>query len=913
LDTEAFLRWILPAQGFYCLFVLEDRRTLFFDNVPSMAVAAQQIDRGGQTVFHACSSFATKTRRKADNAEYVRSLWADVDVGKARGPSYPTLAEAGAAFKQMLKVYGFPVPTLVASGGGLHSYFVFDRDVPAKSALPVMKLMKELMHQAGLEIDTSRAMDLASVLRPVGTHNFKYDPIREVKLLYQSTAIDFDTFAEQVKDRYNELPNVRKKKIGINAEFGIPSQPLPSSARLVAEKCPQIRQVALKKGNVSEPLWYATLGVIRLCTNGNEYAHRLSTGHPEYNREQTDAKLAQLEAYGPTLCTTFASRNMDGCAGCVHMGKISSPIQLGVQLTPKPLRDASKDDYVEPPKEFIRSEKGLHWYNRDKESNDEIYPYDLYLEEIAYDPAKKYEVAVIRHTLPKEGDMLFTMRSSDVADRKTFERSIRDHHVNPTNVALMLKYITAYMFEWRRFKKMRPLYTSLGWKNGTASFVLGQKEYFANGDVRMVGLSEAIAPIAESIKCKGDLETWVEQTKIFGAEKMAAHAFTFGIGFGSPLMAFTGLEGCMFNALGETSAGKTTVARFFTSIYGNYEGLELKKQDTENAKVMRLGAMGSLPVYIDEITNVDPDDVSNFIYEVTQGRSKLRLRIDASEREVLTWRLITLASSNSSIANKLRSRKANPDAELARLFEYNLDPVAAFDSAAGKAMADTFKENYGYAGERYIQFIVNNQELVRVGLQATIDHLRRLTGTLPHERFWVAGCACVLYGLNLARQLSLIRFELNTVFKWTVDRIIVERGIVSTNRFSPLALLGMYLNDNNAYRLAVRESGVKGGKEYTVEQRPQGAVYIRYDMTQMKLWIEQRHFNQWLVKQQEQMSKVKVALELEEVLKQVRPKSLGAGTEYASSVALCLEFDLSHPAMGNEYLKLVDPPVKEVA
>lgn len=182
MDTLTFLRRILPSQGFYCLFLLSENgpRTIFFDDLETMAEAAVKFDRAGFDVYHACASYQEKTRRTAVNTAYVRSIWMDIDVGKPKGPSYPTLSTAWDAFKQFLTVSHLALPGLVKSGGGLHAYFTFEEDVASQLVLPTMKELKELAIAHDLKIDPTRSADLASVLRPVGTHNHKYDTPRDV-------------------------------------------------------------------------------------------------------------------------------------------------------------------------------------------------------------------------------------------------------------------------------------------------------------------------------------------------------------------------------------------------------------------------------------------------------------------------------------------------------------------------------------------------------------------------------------------------------------------------------------------------------------------------------------------------------------------------------------------------------------
>jgi len=86
--------------------------------------------------------------------------------------------------------------------------------------------------------------------------------------------------------------------------------------------------------NLSEPLWYAALGLIRHTRNGHENAHKFSAKDPRYVASEVETKLGNLAAQdiGPTTCTKFDSLNPGICGTCPRWGKIKSPI-VGAKYT----------------------------------------------------------------------------------------------------------------------------------------------------------------------------------------------------------------------------------------------------------------------------------------------------------------------------------------------------------------------------------------------------------------------------------------------------------------------------------------------------------------------------------------------------------------------------------------------------
>ena len=933
MDTGEFLRRVWPSVGHYCLVVPGGRgfKHLWFKEIDDAVAEALARDARGETVYHACVAFNEAGSRKSVNAAMARSLWMDLDVGDGPG-KFESIGAAGQALKDFLTAHALPNPLVVASGGGLHTYWTFDADTPVSQLLPVAKQVKALAAAAGFAIDPTRTADMASILRPVGTHNHKYDPAREVRAVNDPAPLRFDAFALAVEDATRARGVVDKKntaaKSKVNAEFDVPVTYAPSDPEQVAVQCAQVRVMRDTRGNMPEPQWYGALQVVHFCEGGDAKIHEWSQGHPDYSAKQTDAKINQIAGLGPTTCATLEARNPGGCAGCPHRGRITSPIQLGVVYEPAAVppalelggvssgvfvgdTDGEADEavgdptFVPPPFPFKRTTAGVVFTNKDG-IEQIVYPYDLYLHEVAFDEATNREISIVRHHLPQEGWLEFAFRSSDVADERAFERSMRDNHVKPHSAPLLCLYLRMYMEAVQKAKKMRRLFSSMGWKDDMSYFVLGELAYHRDGSVERVGLSPSIKSVASGFTTKGDLDPWVSATRVLDLPGMEAHALMFGAGPGAPLMKFTGFEGALFNGLGKSNSGKTSMARFFLSMYGDFDRLKLKQRDTDNAKIGRCGLFSSLPVYVDEVTNEDPKAVSDFIYEITQGRSKLRLRIDGTERETHPWNTLIVSSSNASLSDKLGVVKANADAERFRLFEFPVVRPSAFTDAMAESLYRSLSANYGHAGVKYIHYIVQHQEQIRAGLEAFIAELKVRSHGKGEERMWLASVGCAIYGLYLMDKLGLLQIDVRRVAKWAVAHLITLRQEVRDYQTDPLELLGQYLNENAAHRLTVRMIGAKKGEEeYVTERYPSGAVFMRYDITKQRLLVARDHFRGFVVDRQDNWNEVRKVLKDNKILIDTRRTTMGKGSTLNTGQTTCLEFDLSVSAMSSTHLKLV--------
>ena len=72
---------------------------------------------------------------------------------------------------------------LVASGGGLHAYWISKTDLTVKQWAPFAEGLRALMVAEKLVKDTGITTDVSRLLRVPGTFNHKTNPPAEVKLL----------------------------------------------------------------------------------------------------------------------------------------------------------------------------------------------------------------------------------------------------------------------------------------------------------------------------------------------------------------------------------------------------------------------------------------------------------------------------------------------------------------------------------------------------------------------------------------------------------------------------------------------------------------------------------------------------------------------------------------------------------
>ena len=226
--TRHFFTRILADEGVYQLTVIGDSgtRNIPCDGIEELTKEILRRDQLGQNVYHACATYHDGSSRKASNAAWMKAFWLDVDCGAekaANGKGYATKEKALKPFRAFCRTVGLPRPMIVDSGGGLHVYWPLTTAIPASRWKTPADKLTQATKASGFLADQSRTADAASILRPVGTHNRKYDPPRRVELLCDAADIDIDVF-EAALDRNVPALRVREKAAKIPSVEDTPRQ-----------------------------------------------------------------------------------------------------------------------------------------------------------------------------------------------------------------------------------------------------------------------------------------------------------------------------------------------------------------------------------------------------------------------------------------------------------------------------------------------------------------------------------------------------------------------------------------------------------------------------------------------------------------------------------------------------------------
>ncbi len=219
---QQFLAAILPPQGVYFIAAKSPNGFIHTpcNDFEAMELHARQIDAQGLDAYFACASYQNASytdtngavrQRTAENAVAAKSFWFDIDCGAEKAASnrgYENVVAAEKALDIFIEAVNLPQPIIVQSGSGLHVYWPLTAAID-KSAWKVTAGQLKALTQSpsiGLLADPSRTSDIASVLRPVETHNYKSgNAAAPVELLIDAPATKTDDFIMTVSVAHERL------------------------------------------------------------------------------------------------------------------------------------------------------------------------------------------------------------------------------------------------------------------------------------------------------------------------------------------------------------------------------------------------------------------------------------------------------------------------------------------------------------------------------------------------------------------------------------------------------------------------------------------------------------------------------------------------------------------------------------
>ena len=880
-------------------------------------------------------AYEVRTQRNMCEA---KCLVMDIDVG-TDDHKYPSQAEALRNLKQFATSAGLPAPIVVSSGMGLHVYWPFTNALPTARWAQIAAKLKALAVAKGLKIDPTRTADAASVLRLPGTLHHKGTP-RPVQILRGGEC----TPAEEIEHRLDaalaacdvavQVPSRPPAYLeGFADNTTIHTSP-PPGIKAVILACPQMQYAMANAASLSEPMWYAALGLIRHTREGDKAAHKFSAKDARYSATEVESKLANLAAQdiGPTTCTKFDTINPGVCAGCPQWGKIKSPI-VGAKFTdyaPPPVapvvKGAPQPTVTIPtaPYPYKRLATGVYIDISVKPKKGEeneiqltetvkILDHDFYPVRRYRDPYRITETHVWCAVLPLVGMTEIHLPAEAMYDTKKLSQLLSNNGVFVAQNAVNMvgNYMVAYIKQLQRAAVADVVYGALGWTDDMQEFVLPHKVIRADGADKVPTMDQGAQRTVSAVHAAGEMSRQLDLLKFFNHPEYAPNQFAICAALGAPLLYMTGHHGVIVNMSGKPGASKSTTLYTCASLWGHPEKMTLNGTSqgaTAQARDNRMMIMSNLPLTVDEITRMPPRAMADMAMSVTQSEGRVRLDTTGTERKTLqgSKSTIMLCTANTSLYSALASDRADSTAESVRVFEILFNPQQVHTKAQADTYLSDLKENYGHIGEAFIAYVIAHrdevQQQVRTIMQA-IDTRMAISGG---ERFWSAVAAVACAACEIGAKLGLLPYDVRTLWAWlSREQIPFMRSAMSEQYLHPVSILAEYLETINANMLVLQTASTVQGWHSnmpTIIRQPTSTQLLaRHEIDKGLMWVQKKGFKEYCTRLGHNYTTIIRTLTEDKVISNKSIlKVLGAGTDYAKGQSSCMLVNMFNTLLSGE-------------
>ena len=932
MDTLRFFQRVLPSEGLYCIASFEGDnpapRHGYFDSVEKLAQVALALNSRGQNTYYGISTF-TEKRRKQEFVERTKVLAIDVDCGIGKnGKPKPFIdaSEGAKALIAFVKDVGLPMPMIVSSGNGLHVYWILDTAVAPAQWKPLANALKAACLEKGFTPDIGVTGDSARILRPIGCVNPKGG--KTAVLLRDAEDVTYNQLWSVLEPFTHgssyELPAQPTRNSTLLDNLAVKHEYQPANAERVIAGCQQIKWAVENQNDALEPMWWKVMGVAAYCQDPIATAISWSKDYVHFNESEVIAKIENWKngATGPTLCEKFMLERPDGCKGCKFKDKIGSPARLGTQLAEVKSMAALVDpiaSIVPVPKPFKRTTDGMKMVI--DETDIDVCKFDLYPVGYGKDEGLGYEVVRFMWNRPHVGWTELVMRQANLAQgSRDFSTTIADQGIllfNKSQTENFQMLLRSYMEELKQRRGLTNLYASMGWKSNYNEFVIGSSliRRDSNGTIitEQVNLAQGVGKISEDMYgIKGELQEWVNFTRILDSADLKLHKFLIGFSFATPLLKVSGLKGLILSLYGKTGGGKTLGQYMMQSIWGNPDQLHFGGKFTQNSLFSRLSLHGNLPMTVDELTMLDREEAGDLIYWTSQGRDKARLNRSAEERATKEWATTMTVSTNESLHSMLYAGGHATDAKLARLLEFNVAPHPLFTkgSQVGRQIHAFLMNNYGTAGQEFVRHLM---PLGVDGLKAMLDHAinefpkKYGVSFSGDERFWEIGVVLADLGNQLAKEYGLIQYDYEDATQWALSELKSMKVSAATNRMDAFDALGEFINENMDATLTVMHT--PGQKPMRDNNRPYIAdILVRYDLFRKTydgkfesgtVLVERTKLRKWLSTRGYDYKAFVQEFELEGIIATPKSQKAYFGKDVGIKIPQCyvVGINLNHPRL----------------
>lgn len=239
----------------------------------------------------------------------------------------------------------------------------------------------------------------------------------------------------------------------------------------------------------------------------------------------------------------------------------------------------------------------------------------------------------------------------------------------------------------------------------------------------------------KDLESHGDLSKWISmiETEVIGNQALE---FVLLCSFVSPILSALNLRydlgSILIHLANHSSRGKTTAAMLAASVWSNpllNKGTAISYNGTENALADFISGCNGLCVVLDESSVMQTQNLQKFLFEVTLGRSKMRLNGESTQKPVKEFSSVLISTSESNFIDEETILGIK-----ARVFELTANLTTSAENS--EKIKSTIIMNYALAGEPFLEHLTSK------GLFQIIDDYESLKTYLISEFHKKSFSAC---------------------------------------------------------------------------------------------------------------------------------------------------------------------------
>ena len=260
------------------------------------------------------------------------------------------------------------------------------------------------------------------------------------------------------------------------------------------------------------------------------------------------------------------------------------------------------------------------------------------------------------------------------------------------------------------------------------------------------GDSDEFAGLYAGFHPCGDEQTWMDTAKAVRNWKSVPARIALAASFAAPLVRKLNALCFFVHFWGLQGSGKTVALLLAASVWGNPEiGKYIKSfSGTKVSQELFAAFCGNLPVLLDELQVIsDRKTFDDIIYSLCEGVSKGRGAKDGGLQTSRRWSTVFLTTGEMPIVQSNSGGGA-----AVRTIEVNYGGEPFFEDA--RTVAETLKQNYGFAGRRYIAALQDEDTMRRVQ-ESQKTFYRQLSGDIQDKQ--VLSASVLLAADKLAEEV----------------------------------------------------------------------------------------------------------------------------------------------------------------